>query len=132
MSSLLATILALLLYVAALTPALAMLARPRLVGPMAAGLGIAVVGLGIWQTGILQPGLTAVPGIAMSPPVANDGRCRQIVDLLIEAGVVRESAQGGEPTVQEARLRQLPPEAQEVARNCLKGAAVTPPVPRQS
>ena len=132
MSSSLATTLALLLYVAALAPALVMLARPRLVGPLAAGLGIAVVGLGIWQTGALQPGLTGVPRIAMSAPTANDGRCRQIVDLLVEGGIVQRSAPGGEFTVREERLSQLPKEAQDVARNCLKGAPPTSPIAGQS
>lgn len=126
MSSSLATILALLLYAAAAIPAVLMLVRPNLAGPLAMSLGFVIAGLGIWQTGIFQPGLTSTKGAMASLPREDQSRCRQIVDLLIEGSVVQKSAQDDALTVREDRWKQLPPEVQEVARNCLKGETPAP------
>lgn len=124
MSSAFATIFAVVLYVVAVLPALVMFFRPQLVGPAAITFGLAILGLGLWQTGILEQDLTHPRAARLSPATGADGRCRQIVDLLVEGGVVSR-AETGRVIVEEERWAALPAQVQEVARACVNEGATT-------
>lgn len=132
MSPALATILALLLYAALLLPLAwsAYTGRGRGVGFAYAG---ALVALCLYQTGIFHGGsLTAAHPVAASALPSPDARCRQIVELIEQAGLSVEHSAAGEFTITGPGVEQLPEEAREIIGQCYEPQSGPPGMPPEA
>jgi hypothetical protein len=127
MSPLAATLIALALYVIGFAP-VAWIVRP---GMEAKGPGMAfaaaILVLGVFQTGVFARGsLTSTSIARLVPDQSTLGRCRQVIDVATQAGIVLDAAQPGKMTVKGTIWQQVPSEVRDAIASCAAQLAPKP------
>lgn len=93
----------------------------RALGALGAGYGLAILVLIAVQTGHLSgpPPAAALPPPSSLPSVSN-GRCREIVTLLVENRIILQQPGGTQLVVARAGWQQLPEEVREQIVSCVE------------
>jgi hypothetical protein len=114
-----ASALVLALYAAALVPIVVAAALPRTRFWMAGTCVVAMLGIGFFQTGMFQRGdLTNANVVAPTLATADEGRCKQVLQVLDRADIVPETNETGEITIKGVAADQIPPEVRDILIEC--------------
>jgi len=128
MSTASATLVVLAIYAIGLAP-VAWAVRPHLAAKWPAiAFSSAIVALGLVQTGLLaRSSFTDTAVGSLMPDQSAGGRCREVLDVAKEAGIILDFSQPGKLSVSQAFWPQIPVDVRDAIVEC--AAQVAPPPP---